>query len=78
MLIRSQDKETIVEITGMSLTIFQTKKGTYGIVASSNNQAEAVEYTLGCYATKERAMEIEDQILTAYNYARRTYQIPKE
>lgn len=78
MLIRSQDKETLVEITGMSLRIFHAGKDPYELAVYGNNQAEKAEDTLGYYATKERALEIEDEILTAYGNACRTYQMPEE
>lgn len=63
MLIRSQDKKTIFDMSGCTLGI-NLKKEVYGF--GNNSLNEDPPTILGYYSTEERAIEVLDEICNAY------------
>lgn len=72
MLIRSQDKETLVNIeTSIVLYISGTIGKKYPISTSNG-------YAIGFYSTKEKAIKVLDMIQEAYVNGHVDYQIPTD
>ncbi len=63
MLIRSQDKKTIFDMSGCTLRI-NLENEIYGFGNDSPNEDPPT--ILGYYKTKERAIEVLDEICSAY------------
>jgi hypothetical protein len=60
MWIRSQDKEMLIEVK--SLKIVNRLCDSKGIVGEEYHVYEDGLYNLGCYSTKEKALEVLDMI----------------
>ena len=65
MLIRSQDKKRIFDMTGCTLGV-NLKNEVYGF--GNNSLNEDPPTILGYYSTEERAIEVLDGICNAYLY----------
>lgn len=75
MLIRSQDKKMIFDMSGCTLSINLENE----IVGFSNNiQDEDTPMKLGEYQTEERAIEVLDEICNRYESNKnRVFQMPE-
>ena len=74
MLIRSQDRKSLVDINGMTIKIRQNwDEKFWNVIAYGNNNPDdtMVEY-LGSYPTEERAIRMLDEISSWYrSYSQR-------
>lgn len=66
MLIRSQDKNALVDISGTTIRALIPHNNKPKIIAYGNNQSTDMEETLGVYDTEERAIEVLDKIQHYY------------
>lgn len=66
MLIRTQDGMGLVDISGMTLKAIQNLKNDYEIIAYGNNQPSDCVEKLGLYPTKQRAVEVLNDICDTY------------
>lgn len=74
MLIRSQDKETLINFNNsLSIKIMETKGGVI-IICSDTYET----FVIGNYSTKEKAMKVLDMIQGAYVNGHIDYQMPAD
>ena len=77
MLIRSQDKTTLVKFENIVINI-NNINGKEIICWSQMNPGEDEYIPLGYYSTKEKAMKVLDMIQEAYVNGHIDYQIPAD
>lgn len=64
MLIRTQDKEAIIDISGMTIKLHPKRKDS--IIAYSNHYDINGWEVLGVYSSEEKAIEVLDMIQNRY------------
>lgn len=72
MLIRSQDKETLVNIEASTVLYISGTIGKKYPISTSNG------YAIGFYSTKAKAMKVLDMLQEAYANGHIDYQIPED
>lgn len=70
--IRSQDRKILAAVNAVNIRYNQYNQTTYDVRGHNTN------YILGTYATKERAIEVLNDIMIAIEKQLKVFQMPKE
>ena len=74
MLIRSQNKEFLININNSFVIEVVGIEGDFKVVCSD----QCNDYSVGCYSTKEKAIKVLDMIQEAYVNGHIDFQIPAD
>ena len=77
MLIRTQDKRSLVDMTGMTLSIPYEGVGSKSEIRAISNQTGSWKL-LGIYSTEEKAIEVLDIIHSKYILNYRVFDMPDD
>lgn len=62
MLIRTQDRKALVDMSGTTIRVFKPYNDKPKLTLYGNNQPADAAETLGIYGSEERAIEVLDEI----------------